>query len=423
VKKAIVVVCASLAIAGAQTKINGSRVIEGTLNYCSDSGSTDSYACDLQPALAGYTTGACYTFRANSANTGAAAVNFNSLGSKAIKKSQGGASADLADNDIRAGQLVQVCYDGTVFQMESLAGGSHTHTAADVVSSSKQGDGAKFQMFGSGTPAANDCAKFDAAGNLISAGAACAGSSAAMRPTDPSAVWSKSDFLGDFGFAGNTKFYTGDQMFLYFNDVAANWASSQYIDAPNVGVIEFSTGTTANQKAGLTHVGGSSFGKAMNHTNTPWELNWVFRFPGAGDSSNVRLKVGAVPTSWGSVSWPATGVGVRYDSAADTSLTFYAEDGGTTGVLASGVAPGVTWHLLKVRADGTTNQKVWMSLDGGTEKSACASGCDLAIPGAFDYTRYYGPFAGIQTTDAMGKKLDVDYYSWYFVASSTQGRR
>jgi hypothetical protein len=38
----------------------------------------------------------------------------------------------------------------------------------------KQGTGTRFQMFGGGTAAANDCAKFDANGNIVSAGAACA---------------------------------------------------------------------------------------------------------------------------------------------------------------------------------------------------------------------------------------------------------
>ena len=38
---------------------------------------------------------------------------------------------------------------------------------------SKQGNSSKFQMAGAGTPSANDCAKFDADGNIVSAGAAC----------------------------------------------------------------------------------------------------------------------------------------------------------------------------------------------------------------------------------------------------------
>lgn len=45
--------------------------------------------------------------------------------------------------------------------------------ATQIAAGSKQGNGTKVQMFGTGTPANNDCAKFDANGNIVSAGAAC----------------------------------------------------------------------------------------------------------------------------------------------------------------------------------------------------------------------------------------------------------
>jgi hypothetical protein len=106
----------------AQTLNNGSLVQSGTLNYCADAGANDTYACNLSPALPGYTTGASYSFKANTANTGAASINFNGLGALTIKKVAGGITTDLADNDIRAGQVVEVQYDGTNAQMQSLLG-------------------------------------------------------------------------------------------------------------------------------------------------------------------------------------------------------------------------------------------------------------------------------------------------------------
>lgn len=124
----ILLLILALATASAQTYINGSRTIEGTLNYCSDAGSTDSYSCSLSPAITGYVTGTAYVFRANTANTGAASINFNSLGAKTIVKQQ---NVTLADNDIKAGQLVEVIYDGTNMQMispPSTGGGASTTT-------------------------------------------------------------------------------------------------------------------------------------------------------------------------------------------------------------------------------------------------------------------------------------------------------
>lgn len=92
--------------------------------YCADAGSNDTYACSPSPSISsiGYTTGAMYVFKANTANTGAATINLVSLGAKTIKKQAGGITTDLDDNDIRAGQWVVLIYDGTNMQMVSALG-------------------------------------------------------------------------------------------------------------------------------------------------------------------------------------------------------------------------------------------------------------------------------------------------------------
>ena len=108
--------------ASAQTLVNGGRVIQGPLNYCADGGSTDTYACSFTPAITSYVTGACYQFKANTSNIGAASINFNSLGNTGIKKVAAGVTTDLADNDIRPNQIVRLCYDGANMQMQSQLG-------------------------------------------------------------------------------------------------------------------------------------------------------------------------------------------------------------------------------------------------------------------------------------------------------------
>ncbi len=104
--------------------------------FCSDAGGSDTYTCTLAPAPAGYTTGVRYRFKANTANTGTASINFNSLGAKTIKKVAGGITTDLADNDIQAGQWIDLTYDGTNMQMGSqlgnAAGGSGVGTFYNV---------------------------------------------------------------------------------------------------------------------------------------------------------------------------------------------------------------------------------------------------------------------------------------------------
>lgn len=108
------------------SEFNTTGLFTPTANFCLDAGSTDSYACNLSPAITAYTTGVHYRFKANTINTGAATLNLNAIGAITIKKAAGGITTDLADNDIRAGQWVEVVYDGTNFQMQSTLGNSYS---------------------------------------------------------------------------------------------------------------------------------------------------------------------------------------------------------------------------------------------------------------------------------------------------------
>lgn len=105
-----------------------STALDGTKVYAADAGSTDDYAITLAPAPSAYATGQTFRFKANTANTGAATLNVNSLGAKTIKKNY---NSDLATGDILANQLVEVIYDGTNFQMLSPVAGSTTTVGAD----------------------------------------------------------------------------------------------------------------------------------------------------------------------------------------------------------------------------------------------------------------------------------------------------
>lgn len=86
----------------------------------SDAGSNDTYAITLSPAPSAYADiqGLPISFKANTINTGAATLNVNSIGPIAIKKLY---NQDLSDGDIKANQWVTVVYDGTNFQLQSLA--------------------------------------------------------------------------------------------------------------------------------------------------------------------------------------------------------------------------------------------------------------------------------------------------------------
>lgn len=85
-----------------------------------DAGANDTYAITLSPAPSAYADilGLPISFKANTINTGAATLNVNSIGAIDIKKF---GSQALSDGDIKANQWVTVIYDGTNFQLQSLA--------------------------------------------------------------------------------------------------------------------------------------------------------------------------------------------------------------------------------------------------------------------------------------------------------------
>lgn len=85
-------------------------------DYAADAGASDSYAITVTPAITAYATGQRFIFKANTANTGAATLAVNGLSAISVVKNKDTA---LADNDIAAGQIVEVVYDGTNMQMVS----------------------------------------------------------------------------------------------------------------------------------------------------------------------------------------------------------------------------------------------------------------------------------------------------------------
>lgn len=98
--------------------LQSQRVVIVTLS----SSGTDTYAGTGAPTVAAYSENVLYAFKANHANTGACSININGVGALTIKKVAGGVTTDLADNDIRSGQVCILAYDGTNMQLQSTLG-------------------------------------------------------------------------------------------------------------------------------------------------------------------------------------------------------------------------------------------------------------------------------------------------------------
>jgi hypothetical protein len=75
---------------------------------------TNALTGSSSPALGGYIAGQLFSFIAQNNNTGAVTINIDSLGAKAITRD---GSVALAANDILAGKMQVIEYDGTQFQI------------------------------------------------------------------------------------------------------------------------------------------------------------------------------------------------------------------------------------------------------------------------------------------------------------------
>ncbi len=92
---------------------------DGAIDYAADTGAANAYAIALTPALTALVIGMPIRFKAGHANTGASTLTVNGLGPTPIKKM---VSQVLVAGDILAGEILEVIYDGTNFQLMAPSG-------------------------------------------------------------------------------------------------------------------------------------------------------------------------------------------------------------------------------------------------------------------------------------------------------------
>lgn len=80
---------------------------------CADAGANDTYTCTATPTVASYTGLPLVRLTVNTANTGAATLNIDSVGAKSIVKLVGGVSVALQDNDLVPKGTYFLAYNAT----------------------------------------------------------------------------------------------------------------------------------------------------------------------------------------------------------------------------------------------------------------------------------------------------------------------
>ncbi|HZO86265.1 MAG TPA: hypothetical protein VFC26_13680, partial [Verrucomicrobiae bacterium] len=93
--------------------LRADQLQKGTLNSFTATG-TDTYAITPAPVVSAYATYQSWRVLFTNGNTGAATLNVNGLGAKAITKR---GTVALVAGDIPAASVCDVVYDGTQFQL------------------------------------------------------------------------------------------------------------------------------------------------------------------------------------------------------------------------------------------------------------------------------------------------------------------
>lgn len=296
---------------------------------CTDAGANDTYACSATVAPVAYVTGtARYRFKANTANTGAATFNLNALGAKTIKKAAGGITTDLADNDIRAGQWVDLIYDGTNMQMVSLLGNAPAGGASVIADCSDISVSCVLEPFMNGS---NSTAAIGALG------------------------WALMSTGGTITTAAG---------------VAGHW-----------GIYQMSAAAAANNVSGIDlsgTTGGNPLPPLTAESN--WTVYYKFRTPATITETAilVGLYAGGVSQVFPVDGIVGSGVFARYYSGTgcnntaiangtDATWIYVTKSGTSTSTLNTGPAIAAsTWYWLRITSDGAGGVKFSMKADGGT---------------------------------------------------------
>jgi hypothetical protein len=279
------------------------------------------------------------------------------------------------------------------------------------------GNGAAVQAFGGGTANANDCAKFDASGNIVSAGSPCSsgGGTTDFYPLDTRMVWWAEEFLTYNAPTNSTNINTLRWAFYGTNTTFAYQDSA----FPNLGVARLgitSSAATNWASLGLGQASQRVLGPLMA-TSLPWEVKYIFR---AGQTSNSKLRIGFAINS--TIQLATDGLFLRFDtSLGDSGFVWEARVSGSPSSTPAAAAD-TNWHTIKFR--GISAGKVGMSIDGGSEKTVCAAGGGCDISATLSSTAV-SPVMIIGADSAgAANYVDLDYVGfWARVSSAASGER
>jgi len=344
-----------------QTQLNS------VMTVCTDAGSTDTYACTAAPVVSAYTTGMRVRLYAATANTGAATVNLSTLGAKTIVKVGGGITTALADNDIRAGQYVDLVYDGTNFQMLSQLG----NAAAGGSSLPTQTGNAGMVLSTNGTDAAWRVGSFN--GSKRWSYAVYSGSGTAATA---------------FSAVGVVPAITGTLSAIAATDTE-----------PTLG--NLASAATTDSRAELT-------GGQVYRTQRNTRAQFYVRVPSAGDYATTNVFLGMTNASGANITlatWSAGMQSYGFRARAGTETNWQCAHSANTSSVDtadSGVAVDYVGHVFETWYDWT-NSTVMYYIDG----TRVCSGIAQTNRPQTGYNQ--SAYVGTRTLEAVAKNIQIGW--------------
>lgn len=161
---------------------------------------------------------------------------------------------------------------------------------------------------------------------------------------------------------------------------------------------------------------GARFGSPYTDANKFWEMVWVVKM---SVTTNIKFYIG-MSGAYSGDQPGANGFFFRYDSSADTYFTAVSMSSSTSSTSATTVSPDANFHTFRLYSDGATASKMYMSIDGGTAKTVCASGCDITTNIS---TSMMSPLAAVFTSTTSAVSMYLDFFAYRAKVSTNAGRR
>lgn len=195
----------------------------GENQYVQDTGAANAYVVTLDPNPLSYYEGLRLLMKAANANTAASTINANGIGVKTIKRYNGD---DLQANDITAGMIVYLIYDGTNFRIVSVHGAEVALAQSWATSTSVVSGGLKGARGYAQDASTSASAAATSASAASSSASSAASSASSASSSAASALSSYQSFIG-----------------VYYGALSSDPALDPLGNAPGAGDWYFNTST------------------------------------------------------------------------------------------------------------------------------------------------------------------------------------